>query len=41
MTLLNPRWQIDGQPAGSFVYGRKAKLLVDVPYPGPDVTFTW
>lgn len=40
MTLLNPRWQIDGQPASAFVYGRKATLLVDAPFPGADVTFT-
>jgi phosphatidylserine/phosphatidylglycerophosphate/cardiolipin synthase-like enzyme len=40
MTLANARWLIDGSPASTFVFGRKASLAVDVSnFPGGELGF--
>lgn len=40
MTLTNPRWQIDQNPATEFVFGRQADMFIDVSnFTGGNLTF--
>ncbi len=41
MTISNPRWIIDGDEVTSFVYGRVARMTVDVQnFPGGELVFS-